>query len=72
MSKTANSDAILKVLKRGPKKGLTAAQIAERAGLNLNSTRTALWGLKADGSVTAAGKTETGTVGRPSYLYVIA
>lgn len=72
MQKTANSDAILKVLKRGPKRGLTAAEIADRAGLNLNSTRTALWGLKADGSVSAAGKTETGEVGRPSYLYAIS
>lgn len=72
MSKTTNSDAILKVLKRGPRKGLTAAQIAERAGLNLNSTRTTLLSLKSEGSVSAVGATETGSVGRPSYLYVIA
>lgn len=72
MSKTTNSDAILKVLKRGPKKGLTAAQIAERASLNLNSTRTTLLGLRADGSVAVTAKEDTGTVGRPSYLYVIA
>lgn len=72
MSKTANSEAILKALKRGPKKGLTAAQIAERAGLNLNSTRTALWSLKEIGAVEAVGYEQTGTVGRPSYLYVIA
>lgn len=69
---TKNAETILKTLKRGPKKGLTAATIAERAGLKLSSTRTTLWDLAQTGAVSKVGKTETGTVGRPSYLYVIA
>lgn len=68
---TKNTEAILKALKRGPKKGLTAATIAERAGLKLSSTRTTLWDLAQVGTVKKVGQTETGTVGRPSYLYVI-
>lgn len=72
MSKTSNSEAILKTLKRGPKKGLTAATIAERAGLKLSSTRTTLWDLRQTGAVDRIGATETGSVGRPSYLYVVS
>lgn len=68
---TKNSEAILKTLKRGPKKGLTAATIAERAGLKLSSTRTTLWDLAQSGAVAKVGSTGQGTVGRPSYLYVI-
>lgn len=70
-SKTRNSDAILKTLKRGPKKGLTSAQIAERAGLKASSTRTTLWDLAQSGAVSKVGAATTGTVGRPAYLYVI-
>lgn len=70
---TKNSEAILKTLKRGPRKGLTAQHIAERAGLKLSSTRTELWSLRQDGTVTLAGTSKTtSTAGRPAYLYVIA
>jgi hypothetical protein len=49
------ADRICKVLKRGPKKGLTAAAIADRAGLKPGTTRTTLTRLKADGAVRVVG-----------------
>ena len=69
-TKTA-PEAIISVLKRGPKKGLTATTIAERAGLNLNTTRTTLYQLAASGQVAMIGR-ETPSFGRPSNLYTLA
>lgn len=69
-TKTA-PEAIISVLKRGPKRGLTAASIADRAGLNLNTTRTALYQLVADDAVTLIGR-ETPSFGRPANLYTLA
>ena len=73
MSKTTTVDqAILKALKRAPKKGLTAAQIAERAGLKVTSTRTTLSLLVSSKAVNRIGATAPDGAGRPGYLYVIA
>jgi predicted ArsR family transcriptional regulator len=69
-TKTA-SEAIISVLKRGPKRGLTAAAIAERAGLNLNTARTTLYQLVATGNVANIGR-ETPSFGRPANLYALA
>lgn len=62
---------ILSTLKRGPKKGLTAAQIAERTGFSLNSIRSALSAFQRENAVTVVGTLKAGT-GRPSNLYTIA
>lgn len=72
MTKTSNEETILKTIKRGPRKGLTAAQIAERAKLKESSTRTILWSLSQAGAVARVGAVNTGSAGRPSYLYVVA
>lgn len=70
-SKTA-PEAIVSVLKRGPKKGLTAANIAERATLNLNTTRTTLGVLTNEGTVALIGREEPAGIGRPANLYALA
>lgn len=70
-TKRAASDTILAVLKRGPKLGLTAAEIAARAELNLNTTRTVVWALARAGDVAVLGTTES-TGGRPANRYVLA
>jgi predicted ArsR family transcriptional regulator len=69
--KTA-TDRVLSTLKRGPKRGLTAALIAERADLNLSTARTILWQLVKDGEATVVSKVETGERGRPANLYAAA
>lgn len=62
---------ITKALKRAPKKGLTAEQIAEKTNLKLNSVRPALWQLKKDGVVEVVG-TLPATFGRPANLYKLS
>lgn len=64
-------EAILSTLRRGPRRGLTAATIADRAGLNLNTTRSTLYSLTSDATVTQIGR-ETPSFGRPANLYRIA
>lgn len=74
MAKTVTlsaSDAVLRVLKRGPKKGLTAATISTRADIVLSTTRSTLYGLAGSGAVTVIGR-ETPSFGRPANLYVAA
>jgi predicted ArsR family transcriptional regulator len=70
-TKTA-PEAILSVLKRGPRKGLTAVVIAERASTNLNTTRTTLGQLRDAGSVSIVDTDSTGLRGRPANLYIVA
>lgn len=70
-TKRAASDTILAVLKRGPKRGLTAAEIAARAELNLNTTRTVIWALAQAGDVSVVSTAES-TGGRPANRYVLA
>jgi predicted ArsR family transcriptional regulator len=70
-TKTA-PEAILSVLKRGPRKGLTAVVIAERASTNLNTTRTTLGQLRDAGSVQIVDTDSTGLRGRPANLYIVA
>jgi predicted ArsR family transcriptional regulator len=65
-------EAILSALKRGPRRGLAATVIAERAGTNLNTTRTTLGQLRADGLVEVADTDSTGLRGRPANLYIVA
>ena len=45
--------------------------IAQRGGLNLNTTRTTLSSLQAFGEITVVG-TESPSFGRPANLYAIA
>ena len=66
------NERILSVLRRGPKRGLTAETIAERAGLNLNTTRTVLWSLTSSESVVTVGTTSPTGSGRPANLYALA
>ena len=65
------SDRILSVLRRGPRRGLTAVEVSTRAELNLNTTRTTLWGLQGLGAVEVIGTTEP-TRGRPANRYALA
>ena len=64
------SDRILAVLKRGPQRGLTAAEIATRGDLNLNTTRTVIWALREQGNV-AAVEPLAGERGRPANRYIL-
>lgn len=68
---TTNTETILKALK-GRKRGLTAAQIADKTGLKASSTRTALYELNASGAVSRIGSQKADGRGRPAYLYVTA
>lgn len=70
-TKRAASDRILSILRRGPKRGLTAVEIAERAELNLNTTRTVVWALAQAGDVVTVSTTES-TGGRPANRYALA
>lgn len=70
-TKRTASDKILALLSRGPKRGLTAADISSRAELNLNTTRTALWALQQAGYVTAI-STAPPLIGRPMNRYALA
>ena len=65
------SDSILRVLKRGPQKGLTAAIIAERSGLRLSTVRSTIYDLKSAGAIAVVGQ-EDPTMGRPAYRYALA
>lgn len=64
-------EAIITVLKRGPKRGLTAVAIADRAGLNINTTRTTVYQLNATGDIRLVGR-EDPSFGRPANLYALA
>lgn len=65
------SEAIISVLRRGSKKGLTASTIAERAKLNPNTVRTSLYSLTDEGTVRVVGTVGSGR-GRPAHLYALA
>jgi DNA-binding IclR family transcriptional regulator len=74
MSRTTqrtSRDRVLSVLRRGPKKGLAAESIAERAGTSLGTTRTLLSTLQVEGVVRRVG-TENRGFGRPANLYALA
>lgn len=71
MARTSASAIILALLKRGPKRGLTAADISSRAELNLNTTRTVLWALAQAGDVTVV-STDAPPIGRPANRYAPA
>lgn len=73
MPRTTRSatERITSVLKRGPRKGLTAEIVAARAEANLNTTRTILWSLTTSGTATVVG-TESREFGRPANLYALA
>ncbi len=64
------STKILALLKRGPRLGLTAVEIADRAELNISTTRTVLWALQQTGDVVGNPLESTG--GRPANRYVLA
>lgn len=68
-----NTDKILKTLSyKYAKGGLTASEIAAKAGLKTSSTRTTLYELRSAGTVSRVGTTAaSGRRGRPSYLYVL-
>jgi predicted ArsR family transcriptional regulator len=61
---------ITSAVSRGPKKGLTAAQIAAKLDANPSTVGVYLNALKGQGIVKVAGKVETGKRGRPALLYV--
>lgn len=63
---------IVSVLKKGPRKGLTAAEIAARGELNINSTRTTLGLLVDFGSVAVVGTAPVVGFGRPSNRYSLS
>lgn len=62
--------AIRAVLKRGPKKGLNAVTIAERANVKVSTTRTVLSALQSEGTAKVAGKEKAEGRGRPANLYI--
>lgn len=71
MAKTKTAaEKILSALRRGPKRGLTAADVATRAQTNLNTTRSQLIEFEKASLVSVVG-TASSTGGRPAKLYVI-
>ena len=67
--KTTQRELVLKTLK-GRSKPLTAAEISDKAGIQLNSTRVILSGLLYSGDVKLAGL-RSSAIGRPSNLYLL-
>ena len=65
--KKSLTDTIRSVLKRGPRRGLTAEVVAQRAGTKLSSTRTTLSALVSAGEAAIVG-TESRQY-RPANLY---
>lgn len=73
MAKTlTKSEAVFKAVKRGPKRGLTALEIADRTGVGIATVRSYLQALKAQGEITVVGKVESGKRGRPQLKYIAA
>ena len=70
MKKTA-SETIVSVLRRGPKRGLTVFEIAQRGDLNLNTTRTTVLSLVQGQAVELIGR-QTPSFGRPANVYRLA
>lgn len=70
-TKLTSVEAVVKVLARGPKRGLTAEAISERAGIKLSTTRTTLSGLRGAGTVYVVGR-EDATFGRPANRYALS
>lgn len=54
------------------KKGQTAAAIAEKTGIAVNTVRISLKRMLTAGTISVSGTTQTGTRGRPGNLYVKA
>ena len=65
--KKSLTDQIRSVLRRGPRRGLTAETVAQRAGTKLSSTRTTLSSLVSAGEAAIVG-TESRQF-RPANLY---
>lgn len=70
-AKKTATDKVLAAIKKGPKKGLTALAIAERAQTNASTTRGAISELLANDFIQVVGVYKGG-VGRPSNLYAAA
>jgi predicted ArsR family transcriptional regulator len=71
-TKTTAADAVLKAVKRAPKKGISAKTIAERTGVKLGTVRSYLYALQTEGYIQVVDTVRTGQRGRPQLLYVSA
>lgn len=71
MAKTlSKSDAVIKALK-SRKRGITAAEVAEKTGVSIGTVRAYIQALKQNGQVGIADTVRTGGVGRPANKYVL-
>lgn len=66
---SANEQNTKTIAKALTKKGLTAAQIAEKVELPVNTVRNILKQLAGTGAATVIGSAKTGLRGRPSNIY---
>jgi len=64
-------ERIYLTIARGPKRGLSALEVAERTELNPATVRSYIYGLLVEGTVRKNGKVETGRRGRPQLLYYV-
>lgn len=71
MAKITKSQAVLKTL-TGRKRGLTAAEVAEKSGVGIATVRAYLQAFKSQGLVEVQGTVETGQRGRPAFKYIAA
>lgn len=72
MAKLSKYDKVFSTVKGGPKRGLTAEEVAARTGFNLATVRSYIYGLQGTGAVVVCGKVETGKRGRPALRYAAA
>ena len=69
MAKVTAIEKITKVATKLPKKGLTANQIAEKAGVGYTTTLAVIGQLLDTGTVQVVGYVKTGKAGKPPTLY---
>ncbi|MBU6232348.1 winged helix-turn-helix transcriptional regulator [Patescibacteria group bacterium] len=70
MKKTA-TETVYSTLSRR-KTGITAREISEKTGLNLETTRWAVQQLVKTGSIVIAGRQYSGLRGQPPFVYTVA
>ena len=73
MAKTlTKSDAVYRAIPRAKRRAVTAEEVAELTGVSLATVRAYIQALKAQGTITAVAKVETGKRGRPALRYARA
>lgn len=72
MANQTKFQLVASTIARRSARGITAAEVAAKTGVALNTVRVYITTLKNQGVIAEAGKVETGKRGRPQIKYVAA